>query len=243
MADRERLRSPHGMAGGTEVKQDGPHAAGVQARQVEVLGFEVAVQEALGMNSPQTVEDREDQLFGLILGQAPAPLIQVLGQREPLIVVHHQIGRAVGLEEVPHPHDVGVIELGQGARLQQELLQAEAEQLAIVLGMDGDGGPVAGSPGQVPGQKLLDGHPGLEVEIPAQVGDTKAAGLAQHPANQKLFMEPGAVRQNQRAARGLLIIAAVGAGVGPAFVGEATGAECSAGLIHRSSVRKPSTER
>lgn len=49
------------MAGGTEVEQDGAHATGFQVRKVEVLGFEVAVQEALGMNGPQAVEGRDDQ--------------------------------------------------------------------------------------------------------------------------------------------------------------------------------------
>jgi hypothetical protein len=84
------------------------------------------------MDRAQAVEDGHQDRPGTILGQAPAVAFQVLGEREPPVIVHHQVGGAVGLEEVAHPHDVGVVDPGQGARLAHELLQPEAKLRALV---------------------------------------------------------------------------------------------------------------
>ena len=50
-----------------------------------------------------------------------------------------QIVRAVGLEEIPHPHYVGVIELGQSARFVQKGLQPDLEQRAALWRVRGQG--------------------------------------------------------------------------------------------------------
>ncbi len=73
----------HRLPGGTEVQEDGPHPARVDACQVDVLGLDVTVQKVLGMNRPQAAQDRQHQLLGLVLRQASALTLQVLGERQP----------------------------------------------------------------------------------------------------------------------------------------------------------------
>ena len=136
------------------------------------------------------------------------------------------------MEELPHPHDVGVVELGQGARLARELLLAVPEQVAVLPGMGRDARPVPGPPGQIPGQIFLDGNPGLQVEIPIQLGDPEAARLAEHTPDDDLPIDPGAVGQQERAALGPFVVSAVGAGVGRILMGEAARAEGIEGRVH-----------
>ena len=236
-ADHHRQRPAalaHRLPGSTEVQQDRAHPARFQLSQIDVLRLDVAVQEALGVDCTQAVQDRQHELLGLFLRQAPALMVQVLGERQPLIELHHQIGGVIGLEDLIDAHDVGVVELGQGARLGQELSQPEAQQLAILAAVRGHGGPVGRPPGEIPRQIFLERDAPVQPLIPGEIGDTEPARFAEHPAHQVLTMQQGAQRQEQRRAPGLLVIAAVRARIGAALAGKAAGAEVSGiGCSHR----------
>jgi hypothetical protein len=114
-------------------------------------------------------------------------------------------------------------------RASRELPQAVAEGLGVLGGVGQHGGAVAVAGGGLPGQVLLDGHPGLQVGVPGQVGDAEPARLAQHPPQQVLAVQQGAVGQRQRTARRRLVVAAVRAHRRLALGGEAAGAQVRPG--------------
>ena len=114
---------------------------------------------------------------------------------------------------------------GQGAGLGEKLVQPVAEEPVLLRGVGQDAAAVRGAHGQIPRQVFLDRHRGLQLEIPAQVGDAEAAGLAEYSADEELPVEQAAQGQGLGRARGLFVESAMGARVGRALVGKTPRAE------------------
>lgn len=86
-------------------------------------------------------------------------------------------------EEVVNRDDAGaLLELGQGARLVLEALQAVQVPLPRLTGVDRDGAPIPGAGSKVPRQVFLDRELEGEVVVPAEVGDAESA-VAEHSAD------------------------------------------------------------
>ena len=74
----------------------------------------------------QTSEDGLGDGPDLSLRERRSRALQVLPQRLAFLVIHHEVGRAVRLQKVHHPNDVGMAEAGQRAGFVEEALRLEA---------------------------------------------------------------------------------------------------------------------
>ena len=119
---------------------------------------------------PRPVQHRRRQGQRRPPDPTPALPFQLLQQTLALVVIHHQIVRAVGLEEIPHPHHVGVIELGQGARFVQKGLQPDLEQCSVLWRVRGQGAPAR-----------LSAHQ-LARSVGPRAGSTRPSHAAPDPA-------------------------------------------------------------
>jgi hypothetical protein len=184
------------------------------------------MQETLGVNLSKAIQNRYKNVYGLIFADSATTLTrQVLGQSQPIVVIHDQIGRAVLLEEIPDPNDVGMIQLRQCPGFLQELVQAIGKTLGILVRMRGDGLMVDFATGQITRQVFLDGDLGQQALIPAQVGNAKTARLTQHLAHQiaPMVQHPQMWQYQGRAFQGA-VIAAVRTDTYGGLILETTGA-------------------
>ena len=175
------------------------------------MWLDIPVQKAALMHFPQAVQHRQHQFQRRPPRQFSAMPFQILQQALALVVIHHQIGRPIGLEEIPHPHHVGMIELGQGSGFIQERPQPDLEQFPILLRVRRQGPPAGIPPHQIAGAILLDRYLHLQGQIEAEIGHAESARLAQGPSDQVALVQPGQRRQQQRRAWGGSVIAALGA--------------------------------
>ena len=145
--------APQGLPRRPEVQQ---HRRLVGAPHEDVGRLDVPVQEARRVNLAQPVRHRQKHPLQLRLGQGTVA-IQQLVQRLAILVVHDDVGGAVGLEVVRHPHQVGVAEAGQRTRLIDETGQPPLEVLPVRgrLRMH----RCALAHGELVGQVLLHRHP------------------------------------------------------------------------------------
>ena len=123
--DALRFRA-ESLARGAEIDQ---HRVAVGGNH-DVGRLDVAVQEAGLVHFGDAVEQRIEEFvdFGF---RERARLLQDLGEARAMLVSHHQVGGAVGLEVAVDPHDVVVVEAHQRARFVAEPFQAPPEGLGI----------------------------------------------------------------------------------------------------------------
>ena len=144
------------------------------AVEEDVVGFDVAVQQAARVNRLERAAQLDNQVLGLFERQQtllePPPQILTLEQ------FHHQIRAAVFLEGVPHPHDAGMGELGQQPRFFYELelglgkaRRAQASRRNHVQTRSS----------RAVGKEFLYRHPATQQSVCALIGDAKTP-LAQH---------------------------------------------------------------
>ena len=138
-------------AGQAEVQDLHPAVVG----QEDVLGLEVAVDDALVVGGGQAAGDLAAVLGGLARGQRA--LEQAVAQGLALEQLGHQEGRALLAAEIVDRQDVGVREGGDG------------------LGLALEPGQARGVVGQVAGQDL-DRHVALEVGVAGREDLAHAAG-------------------------------------------------------------------
>ena len=102
-------------------------------------------------------------------------------------VFHDDVGGVVFFKEVLDPDDLGHIgEPGQGLGLPEEPGAAIIKQVPLAALQAGDLQGTHMVPGnKVVGVKFLNSHRGIQIQIPAQIGNAEAA-LAQDPAHQVL---------------------------------------------------------
>ena len=96
-----------GLPGSAKVKQNG---RAVRA-QVNVGGFEIQMQQFVGVHFTQGIHDLgkhapqrrfgDEGLVTLFLAAG-----DVILQRPPVLIAHHQIHRIVGAKEIQHSHDM-----------------------------------------------------------------------------------------------------------------------------------------
>ena len=103
----------------------------------DVLGFDVAVDEAGLVGVGQGLAGLDDELEGFLLGVAFA-LFELVVDGLAFHVFHDEIVEAVGLADVHRTDDVGVVELGGGLSFLVEAVD-EFLVLAHALGEDLDG--------------------------------------------------------------------------------------------------------
>ena len=199
----------------------------------DVVGADVPVDDAAGMDMLQRADDRQQQVDRLGGGQA-AVFLQIVLEGHPVQEVHDDVGGAVFLAEIPHPHDAGLlIEAGQHPGLAQKLFLVFVE--GVPMGAQG-GEDIGGGfmvPVDIPGHvEFLDGDFQVQHGVAPGVGDAEAA-FPQHPAHLVPLFDEGAghqvVGQHHIAA---CIKAAVPAHRRPAEGFEAVGAD-SKRMFHR----------
>jgi hypothetical protein len=170
------LRRPHPpqrrpgarVPGVPEFHQSEVHQHGLPVRaDDDVLRLNVPVDDPLAVAIGQRVQQLAGPLQHLILRQRPSGGDEVR-QTLPLDQVHHQIGVAAFLKEVGHPHQVGVVQAGQGERFLAELPAQVGQGLGVQTGLgdhllDGDGDLQPGVPGPVDGAHSAPAQERLEV--------------------------------------------------------------------------------
>ena len=140
----------------------------------DVGGLDVAMQEARGVDLLQTVEQRPQDAVDSGRRQG-AGLRQAALQRLALQELHDDVGRAVGLEEIEHPHDARrVLQAGERAALGDEAVAAPGEILCCRRRPRLDGGAVLAH-GKRQRQVFLDGDLAPELGVAGAIGDAEAA--------------------------------------------------------------------
>ena len=162
-----------------EIQQLGPAAI----QHHDVVGADVPVDDAVGMDPLQRAHHRHQQRHGVGGGQA-AVALQVVFQVNAVQEVHDDVGGAVFLTEIPHAHNTGLlIEPGQDPRLAEEFFLVFGE--GVPMGAQGGKhriGSVVVAVDIPRHVKFLDSHLEVEHGSPAHIGDAEAA-FAQHPAH------------------------------------------------------------
>jgi hypothetical protein len=112
------------LAGRAEIDE---HRGAVGA-DVDVGGLDVQMQDLVGMNLAQAIEQLDEHAAqeGLahgLLQPGDMPL-----QGFSLLVLHHHVDRVVGAEEIHHLHHVGVADPGQGAAPRRRSISCRSER-------------------------------------------------------------------------------------------------------------------
>ena len=164
---------------GAEVQQLGA-AVG---QHHDVVGADIPVDDAVGVHPLQRAHHRHEQGHGVGGSQTPL-LFQVVLQGDAVQEVHDDVGGAVLLTEIPHPHDTGLlVEPGQHPGLAEEFLLVFRE--GVPVGAQGGKhrvGSVVVAVHVARHVEFLDGHLQVEHGVPAHIGDAETA-LAQHAAH------------------------------------------------------------
>ena len=168
---------PDGVPGGAEVQQLHHAILG----DVDVVRGHVPVDEPLLVDRGEGPQHRDHHVQGVLHAHLSAVIGNVGFKGDTLDVVHDEIRSVVLVKVAGHRRNVGVAdEFGQGPGLLLEPFGAVGEVLRSALHRHRDSGADAG--GDLVGHELLDGHLGLQLGVPGQIGDAEAA-LAQHPAH------------------------------------------------------------
>ena len=168
------IAPPQRLPRRAEVQQ---HRRLVRAAHEDVGGLDVAVQEAGRVHLAQPVRHRQHHPLQLRFRERAVALEQRV-QRLAILVVHHDVGGVVGLEAVPHPHHVGMLEPRQRPRLVQKPAQAPLEALAVAGRLRVYLRAVAHR--DLVRQVLLHRHLHAQPAVLAQIGDAKSAS-PKHP--------------------------------------------------------------
>jgi len=137
-----------------------PHAPVVPDHHV--AGLEIAVQDLVPVGLLEGLPHGQPQANGVV--HASALRIQPLAQGLALDVLQRHVGEAVVLAHRVDGHDVGVVEAGGGAGLEEETVEG-------LLGADGGG------------MQHLERHLAAQLRVPRQVDLAHAAAVEQpqHP--------------------------------------------------------------
>ena len=154
------------------------HGAAVTAEH-DVTGLDVEVVDVALVDVGHGIGHLTDVAHSVGLGEAAAMVLHHVLERAALGVLHDVVGRAVLLEDVVDGHDAGVMQLGYGARLLDELLAEAYHELPLPLTGHGDGGRSVVARADVLHEELLDGHAAVQACLHSLVGDAEAA-LPQH---------------------------------------------------------------
>ncbi len=164
---------------------------------VDVVGLDVAVQVARAVHHLEPVEERGQQRDDARLGDVLV-LLAVGLERLAALVLEDHVGGLVGLEEARHAHDVRVAEGGEGARLDEEAVEAVLVELlvGVVARLHA---VVERAVGELLGKVFLDDHLGGEVHVGGGIGDAEAA-LAEDAVD--AVLEKAEARGQREARRG-----------------------------------------
>ena len=174
-----------GLPRAAEVQQ---HEAAVAGAHLDVVGLDVAVQEARLVHGRQAVQQGEQQFHQRLLAQLPAMRPPEL-QRAAVLDLQHHVGRAEGLEEAGDADDGAVAKGSQRARLHEEAVQPLPVARQVLAGRRGDAA-VGGAKDDVLREILLDRDGRVQVHVGREVGDAEAA-FAQHAVD-PVLVQPAA---------------------------------------------------
>ena len=164
-------------AGRTEVDQD---RATIFVHH-DVGRLDVPVQHAHAVRAVETFRDRQDHLGQRFLVE-PLAVLDQLGQRSPVLEIHHHVGGAVNLEQAAHADDVGMArrsgEVPEEFCFLHEFLQAQRVHF-LGVGIDRNDSRVLVPFTNGAGEILLDCNEFVEIDPATLVYDAKAAD-AQH---------------------------------------------------------------
>ena len=155
----------------------------VLRRDHEVVGLDVAVDDAARVHLFQIADNRLQQIQAALFRERPVPH-QAGPQGLALGVVHGDVGRLVFKEHAPNAHHMAQIaQLHRLAGFLHEALPPGLETLGVFARAPVDlAALVCRAHGGSLGVILLDTDLELQVQVPADVADAEAA-LAQHPAD------------------------------------------------------------
>ena len=161
------------------------------------------MEQALLVHGAQGIHDGDQQFQGGVETDPAVRLLpQVFAEGDPFHVVHDTVAGAVGAEEVLDRDDARMlVEVGQGPGLFQEAIKPIVELFAGLASVDGQAHTIRGATGAITGQVFLDRQSELQILIPGEVGDPKAA-MAQDPADTVATVEDPA--QGERGRRVVL---------------------------------------
>ena len=151
-------------------------------------------------------EDRE----GLLHPQGAPAVLHKLLKGNTLHIFHNDVGGIVGQKEVSYLHNLRHLrEPGQHFGLPEKPLLVIAEPSAFISGAAYHIHGYGGIPHHHPhGIIFLDGYRDIQIQIPAQIGNAKAA-LSQHLAHQILLLQHCPGRETMKLPGDTLVITAV----------------------------------
>ena len=123
------------------------------------------------MNVAEPPEDRKQDPHELRLLQGASPRQQLL-KAASLLERHDHVGGIVVLEYRQNPHDVGVVEAGEGAGLLDEPVETPAKIVPLVRGNRMDRG-VAFAHRELHRQVFLYRDLLIEILVVGEIGDTE----------------------------------------------------------------------
>lgn len=136
-------------------------------------GFDVEVHELVRVHLAQAIEHAREHRADQHLLDLAAVLADVVVQGAAALELHDHVHRAVGAEEVEHPHHVRMHQLGERAAFLEEALHAVAEGEAVLLA-DLRFGLAFLAQGERVGQVFLDRH-GHAMRVAREIDDREAA--------------------------------------------------------------------
>ena len=156
------------------------------------------MQHALPVHRFEAVEDLEQQRADDRLVQAPAGERRHFGEIRAAVVLHDEVGGAVLLEELEHPHDARMADAGERAPLLEKAQLAELE-LATLARTEGTyGRVVTGAAHQLARKVLLDRDLPAQLLVERAIGLAEAAGTAEAIENTIVSADPATRRQRRR---------------------------------------------
>ena len=162
---------------------------------VDIVRSHVPVDKPFPVHRRQGPQHRNHHVQRLLRGNFPSLIGNISLEGNALDVVHDEIGGAVFVKIAGYSRDVGVAnEFGQGPGLFLKPLRAVGKVLGPVGGHDGDGGPLQAG-GDFSGHKFLDGHFGVQLAVPGQIGDAESP-LPQHPPHHVPLVQHGSGPQS-----------------------------------------------
>ena len=184
-----------------KIDQDHPMVAG---SDVQVGGLDVAVQESLIMNRLQRRQHVLQQTAHLVLAESLA-ILENRAQWFAFLIIHHDIGSAVGAEIALDPHNERVLNPRQHPRLIEKPLQPPNVVGSLIIGIAGltlgvgvNRHAIGVTERPLHRKVFLDGDPVLQMGVQRLVSNAEAAG-AENGVN-PVFVQRTAGRQGVSAA-------------------------------------------
>ena len=164
-----------------EVDQHGP----LLLVEQDIARLDVEVVHLAAVQIAQRLGHLPHKVHRRSLGQRS--LLNPIGQRSTVVVLHHVVGRAVRLEDIINADDVGVVQLGDMLCLLDKFGAEAFDNLAAAARAERDMRRVGIALAELLHEELLDGHLAVQGHLRSEVRDAETT-LTEHRVDAILAM-------------------------------------------------------